>query len=398
MARNRNKREGASTASIIAAAVLLVVVVWYTGLFDKVMSFVQPGNTGSTQQVAQQPSGQQGQSVQTGYAYSKLSAADQELYKAIYAAFTTREAQSCSQTNAPQLERARDCVLADHPEIFYANNVKASTRSSGVVSETRVSGEFTYTVEDAQAASQKLEDAASACLASMPADADDYGKAKYLFEYLVTHVEYDHDLASNIDDAGAYAGQTAVDALVGGRAVCGGYAHAYEYLLQKAGIPCVYISGSAIVGSHAWCAAQLDGQWYYIDPTWGDAQFQSQSGNTSDADFINYDYFCVTTTDLSKTHTAGNSFSPPSCTSMADNYYVREDAFFESVDLVRVSSLVSKASADGGNVVRLRCANTSVYSQLASALFDGGAIFQMYAGGSYQYVKNDTMLTMMIVL
>lgn len=205
MARNRKDRDGASTASIVAAAVLLVVVVWYTGLFDRVMNLVQPGNTGAVSQSSstQQPAGQQGQSVQHGYAYSKLSGADQELYRAIYAAFTTREAQKCSQTNAPQLERARDCVLADHPEIFYANNVKASTRSSGGVSDTNVSGEFTYSVEEAQAANRQLEDAAAVCLASMPADADDYGKAKYLYEYLVSHVEYDHNAAANIDESGA---------------------------------------------------------------------------------------------------------------------------------------------------------------------------------------------------
>lgn len=398
MARNRNTREGASTGSIIAATVLLVIVVWYTGLFDRVMNLVQAGNTGSASQSApaQRSAGQQEQNAHHGYAYSKLSAADQELYRAIYAAFTTRQEQSCSQTNAQQLERARDCVLADHPEIFYANNVKASMRSRGAASETHVSGEFTYSEEDAQVANQQLEDAATACFASMPADADDYGKAKYFYEYLVSHVEYDHALASSIDSSGVYGGQTAVDALVGGRAVCGGYTHAYEYLLQKAGIPCVYVSGNASVGRHAWCAAQLDGAWYFIDPTWGDAQFQSQSGDKYDADFINYDYFCVTTADLSKTHAADNSFAPPDCTSMANNFYVREGAYFENVDLTRVGSLVRDASANG--IVRLRCADAHTYAQMADTLFDGGAIFQMYAGGSYQYIKNDTMLTITMLL
>ncbi len=398
MARNRNTREGASTSSIIAAVVLLVVVVWYTGLFDRVMNLVQAGNAGSASQSApaQRFAGQQEQNAQHEYAYSKLSGADQELYRAIYAAFTTRQEQSCSQTNASQLERARDCVLADHPEIFFANNVKASTRSRGAASETRVIGEFTYSEEDAQVAKQQLEDAAAACFASIPAGADDYVKAKYFYEYLASHVEYDHALASGIDSSGAYGGQTAVDALVGGRAVCGGYAHAYEYLMQKAGIPCVYVSGNATVGRHAWCAAQLDGAWYFIDPTWGDAQFQSKNGEAYDADFINYDYFCVTTADLSKTHAMDSSFAPPDCTSMADNYYVREGAYFESVDLVRVGSLVRDASTSG--VVRLRCADANTYAQMANALFDGGAIFQMYAGGSYQYIKNDTLFTITLLL
>lgn len=56
-------------------------------------------------------------------------------------------------------------------------------------------------------------------------------------------------------------------------AVCQGYAAAYSALLNAVGIPNYVVSGSVPNGSHAWNAVQLNGQWYYIDPTWNDMDY-----------------------------------------------------------------------------------------------------------------------------
>lgn len=64
-----------------------------------------------------------------------------------------------------------------------------------------------------------------------------------------------------------YESQTALGALRDGTAICGGYAHALKLLLEKAGIPCVNVTGSYYGENHMWNCALIDGQWLYLDAT-----------------------------------------------------------------------------------------------------------------------------------
>ena len=76
----------------------------------------------------------------------------------------------------------------------------------------------------------------------------DYDIAKALHDYLVLNCAYDYDnYRHNTVPSESY---TAYGALIKDTAVCAGYALAYEYLLQLAGIPAEYVSGYA-GGGHA---------------------------------------------------------------------------------------------------------------------------------------------------
>jgi len=52
-------------------------------------------------------------------------------------------------------------------------------------------------------------------------------------------------------------------------AICGGYASAFLYLTELAGLESVFIAGNSQRGiSHAWNAVRLDGSWHFVDVTW----------------------------------------------------------------------------------------------------------------------------------
>ncbi|MEH2932148.1 transglutaminase-like domain-containing protein [Candidatus Ventrimonas sp. KK005] len=93
------------------------------------------------------------------------------------------------------------------------------------------------------------------------ADLSEKDKAMALAGAVMDICEYDRTLCK----------VTAYDCLMGGRAVCIGYADAYYHLCKRAGLSCRLITGVSSQGeSHAWNGVFLDGAWYYFDLTWED--------------------------------------------------------------------------------------------------------------------------------
>ena len=333
------------------------------------------------------------------YAYTQLDAGDRQKYAVLLDAFQSREARDYPESDMDDLARIRDCVIADYPELFYISGVQKQTetnRSSGVVTGVKVEGKYAYSVEETQQLQAQLDAAVDECFSQAPFEigtADDYEIAKYLFEYLVAHVEYDHEAAGVEEGSLTSAGQTVIDALVNKRAVCAGYAHAYQYLLNRVGIPCAYITGDANGGTHAWCAARLDGEWYLIDPTWGDPQFLDEDGSSYDAGRIDYDYFCVTTRDMGPSHVPTAPYAVPPCTSMADNYYVREGCYLESPSVDDAGAIIEAAADRGEEVARFRCSDRESYDQVVEGLFDGQQVYRFIPGNSCRYSLNDNILS-----
>lgn len=91
-------------------------------------------------------------------------------------------------------------------------------------------------------------------------------KARALYSWLCSHVEYDRRYYSDRASM-PYESQTALGALRDGCAICGGYANALKLLFEKAGIPCFNVSGIYYGEYHMWNIASLDGRWLWFDAT-----------------------------------------------------------------------------------------------------------------------------------
>lgn len=401
-AARRRETNGGCGAVLIALLVVVLVVLlgaWHLGLFDR-MAYV--AEVERQREVANPPAeiaASQDMNIVPvdGYVYSQLDEVDRGKYAILLDVFRTRQPRAYPETDMDDLARIRDCVIADHPEFFFVSGVHLLTttnRGSGLVTDVTVEGEFSSTEEEATDIMARVDSVVADCLSGLAFESDDYAKAKYLYEYLATHTAYDHMAAETIQgDLEMASGQTIVDALVEGRAVCAGYARSYQYLLQRLDIPSVYVSGSARGGSHAWCASFLDGAWYFVDPTWGDPQFLDEWGNTGEFDRVDYDYLCVTGADMSITHVLDCDYPVPECASMADNYYVREGAYLVEADPALIGILVDGAIERGESAVRYRCATREVYDGMRSRLFDEQEVYQYLPGDSCRYSMNDDLLT-----
>ena len=103
----------------------------------------------------------------------------------------------------------------------------------------------------------KMQNVVAKALGMLSPEMGDVEKALILHDYVVENTTY---------VSGAEGSSTAAGCLVNGQAICSGYANGLETLLHEAGIKSYHIVGN--YGYHSWIMAQLDGQWYHIDPTW----------------------------------------------------------------------------------------------------------------------------------
>ena len=91
----------------------------------------------------------------------------------------------------------------------------------------------------------------------------DIEKVLYTYDYIIQHTTY------NLD---AEYRSVASGPLLEGEAVCAGYADAMLLILELEGIECKAVYNSSPKPTHEWVAVKLDGEWYQVDPTWGDTR------------------------------------------------------------------------------------------------------------------------------
>ena len=218
-----------------------------------------------------------------------------------------------------------DVYFNDNPQHFWLGKGATSFFSGNKL--TAVELTYTFTGDELTTAKSKFEAAAAAVLSGITDDMSQFEIELYLHDYLVSHVTYDLDAPHAHDAYGA---------LVEGRAVCEGYARAFQYLLQQAGIPSYVVTGQSKGEDHAWNLVKIDGEYYYVDVTWDD----------QDNDNKYYSYFNVTTETLCEDHTiAQQIYTLPNCTATAANYFTVKGGKIESGDIDTLSRLL-----DAGNL------------------------------------------------
>ncbi len=131
--------------------------------------------------------------------------------------------------------------MADHPEIFYVDGYTLTTHALGEdIQDVSFQAEYTFTRQQAQERLLRVEEKADAVLSTLTEDMDDYEKLKTLYESIVTGTEYDLQAPED---------QTICSVFLYGKSVCQGYAKAFQYLCQRAGIPAVLVTGTVEDGS-----------------------------------------------------------------------------------------------------------------------------------------------------
>lgn len=329
----------------------------------------------------------------TGFGYQSLEGdKEKRLYAAIDEAVNKNESEGFIIDRFDNVQRVSDVIELykdDHPAVFwidesepyyYANNPDGMT----------VELHFKLEGEQLQAAREALSQKVNEIAAAAPQRGSDYDKELFVHDYLIDNCAYDTEAVELHKSNQVRSNeQNAYGALIEGRAVCEGYARAFQMLCDKLDVTCWVIQGQAhdfdVEGNvnHIWNCVQLDDNWYHVDVTWDDFE---QAPTKSDR----YFYFNLTTAEIEKDHIISPLYNDnesaelwyngfvPQCDSTEYNYFTLNAMRIDDLDGEGYAEYLAEAAVNGEEY---RCF-------VVSEQLDFQATFEEMVGGyAYRWVS-----------
>ena len=253
--------------------------------------------------------------------YAMLSETEKNVYSQICEELNAgnSEFECLIEISADQLTRAIDAVLNDHPEFFWVDSTYGYSYDpkTGSIKDINFTFfDFADTPEKLEAAKAEVDSIVTSIMDKTFSYSSAVERELFIHDYICENTTYDINADYN---------QSAYSVLVLHKSVCAGYARCFQYLMQKAGIPCYYVTGrtdglsSSVVGgsdadgSHSWNMVRLDGAFYNVDCLWDDTASETYGS-------LIYPFFNVTDEGLVYHARIDKALGLPQCTATEFKY------------------------------------------------------------------------------
>lgn len=306
------------------------------------------------------------------YGYKQLNATEKIAYDQIAQALEKCESKvnfEPSINDKATFDRIFNYYIADHPETIQLGKEQFTIKSdsSGILSvDFSTAYRFNKAEKDRRLAAMNAK--LPEILGNIPVSATDFEVELQIHDWLVKNCRYDTSAPNCYDAYGA---------IVDGRAVCQGYAYAMQYLLYRAGIQCLFVSGSSQNQPHGWNIVLINGNYYQLDITWDDPLSQTP--------VLSHQYFNLTDTEIGFDHTTDSTNYPlPDCNSNTDNYFIKKGLILNSIgdaDTVLKNAMQQAASQKSTDQIDVRI-NPAQYSAIYDQLVQ-------YHGRKLSLYKNE---------
>lgn len=326
------------------------------------------------------------------YAYESLPAEKQKIYDQMLDAVLNHEEEvALSTAEGRYLEDIFNCIKADYGGLFWVESFRYTQyQRNGKTELMSFAPNYIMTEEERGRMQAKIDKKAKEYLKGLDAGASDYEKVRTIYRRLIQKVDYNLEADNN---------QNILSVFIGRETVCQGYASAMQYLLEKLGIPCVIVTGMAKGGPHAWNLVQLDGEWYYVDVTWGNSKYHDDKKN--DVKYVEYDYLNITTEEMLKDHRPQVTFKLPECTADKNNYYVQEHKYFNEFDentVAKLGRIFQKAYEKGKKNVSVKFSSRELCAKAKEYFLTDYHISDYCTGLETVYYKTDMQLNIFVLI
>ena len=342
------------------------------GTLDQIRSIAKSVLSGEPEEVEElrQMEVAQSEEGHQEYYFKQLNEEEQRVYRELLKGIRAREKDfylTLSQDDS--IDRCYHAVLKDHPEIFWVHNHEKIYKTTYSDSDycTFTPG-YIYTESEISEIQNAMEAGFQEVSSLIPADASDYEKVRIVYTYVIDNTQYQ---ASDDD-------QSIAGVFWKKEAVCAGYAGAVQYLLERIGVPCIYVDGSTqgSTEGHAWNIVKLDGEYYYVDATNGD-QPDFLNGNAAQLEehkTIIYDYLCPFPEEYEKKYIRSEELIVPDCTAKDMNFYVLNQGCFDGYDWETIYDYCKMRLDNGAAVVRFKFSNQEAFAAACNELLDNGEV------------------------
>ena len=342
------------------------------GTLDQIRSIAKSVLSGEPEEVEElrQMEVAQSEEGHQEYYFKQLNEEEQRVYRELLKGIRAREKDfylTLSQDDS--IDRCYHAVLKDHPEIFWVHNHEKIYKTTYSDSDycTFTPG-YIYTESEISEIQNAMEAGFQEVSSLIPADASDYEKVRIVYTYVIDNTQYQ---ASDDD-------QSIAGVFWKKEAVCAGYAGAVQYLLERIGVPCIYVDGSTqgSTEGHAWNIVKLDGENYYVDATNGD-QPDFLNGNAAQLEehkTIIYDYLCPFPEEYEKKYIRSEELTVPDCTAKDMNFYVLNQGCFDGYDWENIYDYCKMRLDNGAAVVRFKFSNQEAFAAACNELLDNGEV------------------------
>ncbi len=307
----------------------------------------------------------------SGFDYDQLQEGVRSVYEQLYTGISERKSEFyITAESAEDVGPALRALLADHPEFFWITG-SASIYGFPGPGIKRITLEFNIDPSEIDSQQAMIEAEAAGYLGQIYDGMSEYEKVRLAYEYVIRNTDY---------VMGAPQSQNIQSSMIYHQSVCAGYAREFKYLLDRAGVFCAYVEGditNRTDGSseaHAWNLVMIDGEYTFVDATWGDPNYISEVQNAMAPD-VTYSFLGLTTDDLSRAgYEPTEEYILPETYSRTWDYYVLNGYYHDYYSYDEIYNMLIAAVDSGADSVHMKFSDFDNYAAAKGDLYDGGLL------------------------